>query len=142
MMGYAFGREDLAKGPETDRLRTGDLAQRSGDLYRIVGRRSRFCKPVGLRVSLDELEAALARKGIRAAVTGNDDVIAIACRGKHDDSGFMEIERNFQLPVRLFDISDTDESPRIPSGKRDYLGHFPSSLPLRNTVTNGGSKRR
>src|SRR3546814_15102674 len=29
MMGYAFGREDLAKGPETDRLRTGDLAQRS-----------------------------------------------------------------------------------------------------------------
>src|SRR3546814_7468335 len=80
MMGYAFGREDLAKGPETDRLRTGDLAQRSGDLYRIVGRRSRFCKPFGLRISLDELEAALARKGIMAAVTGNDDVIAIACR--------------------------------------------------------------
>src|SRR3546814_10838322 len=78
MMGYAFGREDLAKGPETDRLRTGDLAQRSGDLYRIVGRRSRFCKPFGLRVSLDELEAALARKGIMAAVTGKDDGIAIA----------------------------------------------------------------
>src|SRR3546814_5047559 len=97
-------------------LRTGDLAQRSGDLYRIVGRRSRFCKPFGLRVSLDELEAALARKGIMAAVTGNDDVIAIACRGKPDDSVISEIARNFQLPVSLFDISATDrKSTRLNS---------------------------
>src|SRR3546814_4924887 len=96
------------------------LAQRSGDLYRIVGRRSRFCKPFGLRISLDELEAALARKGIMAAVTGNDDVIAIACRGKPDDSVISEIARNFQLPVSLFDISATDEWPRLPSGKTDY----------------------
>src|SRR3546814_11891648 len=80
----------------------------------------RFCKPFGLRVSLDELEAALARKGIMAAVTGNDDVIAIACRGKPDDSVISEIARNFQLPVSLFDISAHDEWPRLPSGKTDY----------------------
>src|SRR3546814_15893929 len=107
MMGYAFGREDLAKGPETDRPRTGDLAQRSGDLYRIVGRRSRFCKPFGPRISLDELEAALARKGITAAVTGNDHVIAIACRGTPPDSVISEIARNFHLPVRLSNIPAT-----------------------------------
>src|SRR3546814_5865933 len=64
MMGYAFGREDLAKGPETARPRTGDLAQRSDDLSRLVGRRSRVCKPFGLRISQDELEAEPARKGI------------------------------------------------------------------------------
>lgn len=67
MMGYAAGPADLARGPELDRLRTGDMAMRTEDgLYRITGRKSRFIKPFGLRISLDEVDAWLSARGIRA----------------------------------------------------------------------------
>jgi len=130
MMGYAASRGDLAKGHDTDALHTGDLAERRGDLIRIVGRRSRFCKPFGLRISLDELEAALAQKGVAAAVAGNDGLIAIACRrqGENDacrgqgngDSIARELGQAFGLPAALFDVEWMDEWPRLPSDKTDY----------------------
>lgn len=121
MMGYAMDRADLAKGSEVEMLHTGDMAERRDGLYRIVGRRSRFCKPFGLRVSLDELEAALVRKGVLAAVTGNDGLIAIACRGNADGEAVgRELARDFGLPAALFDVAVMEEWPRLPSGKTDY----------------------
>lgn len=121
MMGYAASRGDLAKGHETDALHTGDLAERRGDLIRIVGRRSRFCKPFGLRISLDELEAALAQKGVAAAVAGNDGLIAVACRGQgNGDVVARDLGQAFGLPAALFDIAWMDEWPRLPSDKTDY----------------------
>src|SRR3546814_2938722 len=75
-----------------------------------------------------------------AAVTGNDDVIAIACRGKPDDSVISEIARNFQLPVCLFDISATDEWPRLPSGKTDYQAILQAAIARRKAVPRGGEK--
>src|SRR3546814_17326603 len=76
-----------------------------------------------------------------AAVTGNDDVIAIACRGKPDDSVISAIARNFQLPVSLFDISATDEWPRLPSGKTDYQAILQAAIARRQPVQRGGQKR-
>src|SRR3546814_16377492 len=75
-----------------------------------------------------------------AAVTGNDDVIAIACRGKPDDSVISEIARNFQLPVSLFDISATDEWPRLPSGTTDYQAILQAAIARRTAVPRGGEK--
>ncbi|MGZ2260294.1 AMP-binding protein [Roseobacter sp. A03A-229] len=70
MMGYATGPADLARGPELDALHTGDMALRTAEgFYKIVGRKSRFIKPFGLRISLDEVDAWLSAQG-HAALSG------------------------------------------------------------------------
>lgn len=121
MMGYAQDRADLARGAEVEALRTGDMAERQDGLYRIVGRKSRFCKPFGLRIGLDELEAALSRRGVAAAVAGNDGLIAIACRGSVEaDALARNLGADYGLPANIFDISVGDEWPRLASGKTDY----------------------
>lgn len=121
MMGYAQDRADLARGAEVEALRTGDMAERRDGIYRIVGRKSRFCKPFGLRISLDELEMGLARRGIAAVATGHDGMIAIACRNAGDvETLAQELGREYGLPAGLFDISMGEEWPRLPSGKTDY----------------------
>ncbi len=57
-MGYAYGPADLIKGDENrGTLLTGDIARRDADgCYFIIGRKSRFLKLYGVRVSLDEVE--------------------------------------------------------------------------------------
>lgn len=71
MMGYADAAADLARGHDTRRLHTGDLAEEvEPGLYRIVGRRARFIKPFGLRVSLDEVEAQARAMGYTIVATG------------------------------------------------------------------------
>ena len=72
MLGYADSPADLAQGRTTDALRTGDLGRRRPDgLFEIVGRRSRFVKPFGIRTDLDGLERLLAAHGVEAACTGD-----------------------------------------------------------------------
>src|SRR3546814_4512585 len=51
-----------------------------------------------------------------------------------------EIARNFQLPVSLFDISATDEWPRLPSGKTDYQAILQAAIARRKAVPRGGEK--
>lgn len=64
MMGYATEAADLARGAEVDALHTGDMALRTAEgFYKIVGRKSRFIKPFGLRISLDEVDAWLSAQG-------------------------------------------------------------------------------
>lgn len=60
-MGYARCREDLLKGDEfCGEYHTGDIAKRDQDgFYFIIGRKGRFLKLFGLRVSLDECERLL-----------------------------------------------------------------------------------
>lgn len=60
-MGYAQTREDLLKGDEfCGEYHTGDIARRDADgFYYIIGRKGRFLKLFGLRVSLDETERIL-----------------------------------------------------------------------------------
>ena len=67
MLGYATSQADLARGADLDELATGDLARFHADdgVFEIVGRRSRFVKPFGLRVDLDAVEADLALRGHR-----------------------------------------------------------------------------
>ncbi len=60
-MGYALCREDLTKGDEFHgEYHTGDIARRDADgFYYIIGRKGRFLKLFGMRVSLDETERLL-----------------------------------------------------------------------------------
>ncbi len=74
-MGRAISRDDLRAGDLlAGKLETGDLAcfDDEGYLY-ITGRKKRFLKLFGNRVSLDEVEQLLMRRGFTAACSGKDD---------------------------------------------------------------------
>ena len=60
-MGYALSRDDLMKDDEFQgEYHTGDIAKRDAEgFYFIIGRKGRFLKLFGLRVSLDETERIL-----------------------------------------------------------------------------------
>lgn len=121
MLGYAERPADLARGAEVDALATGDLARRTPDgLYELIGRRTRFVKPFGLRVDLDRVEVLLAADGIAAAVTGDDDGLALAVTGGRAAAAVAAVAERTGLPpahVRAVAVADL---PRLASGKTDY----------------------
>ena len=57
-MGYAFNQNDLIKGDESKSiLKTGDIAFKDDDgFYFLIGKKSRYVKLAGNRISLDEIE--------------------------------------------------------------------------------------
>lgn len=121
MMGYAETADDLARGPEVTALVTGDLASRDAQgLYRITGRRARFSKIGGVRLGHDALEAALARHGIAAAVTGDDQAVTLW----HEPAPGRDVERLAQaasgLGRRHLACVELAALPRMASGKIDY----------------------
>lgn len=80
-LGYALKQEDLRKGDEREGvLFTGDLACRDTEgYYYIVGRKSRFVKLFGMRVSLDACEKLLSKQypNCESACIGEDDRLCI-----------------------------------------------------------------
>ena len=74
-MGYAECAADLQKGDEfCGEYHTGDLAKRDADgFYYIVGRKKRFLKLFGMRVSLDETERILRSEYGQDFVCVGDD---------------------------------------------------------------------
>lgn len=80
-MGYSLCREDLLKGDEfCGEYHTGDIAKRDADgFYTIIGRKGRFLKLFGLRVSLDETERILKSNYPSAdfVCTGDDKKMVI-----------------------------------------------------------------
>ncbi|MFC7617210.1 AMP-binding protein [Actinokineospora soli] len=120
MLGYATAPADLALGREVTELRTGDLARRTPEgLYEVVGRRSRFIKPFGLRVDLDAVERFLAGEGVPAACAGDDDALVVAALGDRKRAGAL-VRARFGLPAGSVRVVPVDEIPRLPSGKPDY----------------------
>ena len=123
-MGYANGYADLAKGDENKGvLRTGDIAVRDRvDLYTIVGRKKRFLKVFGNRVSLDEVESILNNAGYICACGGEDDKLVIYV------SGSIELEKiksamskSTSLTPQGYRIVHVAEIPHSESGKIDYV---------------------
>jgi len=122
MMGYAHGPDDLALGKTVETLRTGDLARLCPDgLYEVVGRNSRFIKMYGLRIDLQQIEAALRGHGIPAFCTSDDDLILVAAAGRHED---REVQRAAAeaagVPAGAVRAVGVEELPLLPSGKPDY----------------------
>ncbi|MDJ0389060.1 AMP-binding protein [Roseomonas sp. E05] len=124
MMGYALRREDLGRGAELSELRTGDLAVRNAEgLFTITGRKSRFIKPFGLRIGLDDIEARLREAGFEGAATGTDDGLQIAVVAPASTEAVVELVlRQHALPATSVQVAHVAEVPRLPSGKVDYAG--------------------
>lgn len=124
MMGYAETREQLEHAPGPDERFTGDLAELTeAGLYKIVGRRSRFSKIMGLRISLDEVEAMARDEGHDdPAVAGDDDLVAI-CVGEGADTDGLEaaVAERCGIPPNTVVALALAEVPRLDSGKVDYV---------------------
>ncbi|WP_328766492.1 AMP-binding protein [Devosia aurantiaca] len=120
MMGYAQSAEDLRKGPEIDRMMTGDLATVDANgLYRITGRRSRMSKIAGLRIGHDALEQALAAEGYDAAVWGNDQNIWVAVAGSAEGVS-AQAARLAGIGAQHVRVVSCPAFPRHANGKIDY----------------------
>ena len=122
MMGYAHSRADLALGKIVDNLRTGDIARRTrtGGLYEVIGRSSRFVKVYGVRIDLQRVEAALSADGVTAFCTDDDERLVVAAMG-HDERVVQRITGSASgLPAAAIRIVTVDELPLLPSGKPDY----------------------
>ncbi len=131
-MGYARCAEDLVKPDEWQGvLRTGDMARRDADgFYYITGRKKRFIKLFGNRVSLDEMEALLKKKfsGVDFACAGDDDGLLAytdeAGRGREEEIA-LYVSDLTGFPLRVITAVSLDRIPRSESGKVIY-GRLPA----------------
>jgi long-chain acyl-CoA synthetase len=121
MMGYAECRADLARGDDMRGiLRTGDMAEEiASGVFRIVGRKNRFIKLQGNRVSLGEVEGVLARAGHEAWAGGIDDRLVLFTTGAPEAVRTAAVEA-FSFSPRSIEVRGIDAVPRLGTGKVDY----------------------
>lgn len=132
MVGYAETREDLATTEDIAALHTGDIAHfDERGLFFLDGRISRFVKPYGIRVSLDDVEAALRPDFPEVAVTGTDARIVVSVgQGPADREGLVaRLSAMLNLPPPAFVIVAGRPVPRLASGKIDYKALLASHAP-------------
>ena len=154
MMGYAQQPDDLAEGALLDELRTGDLARFHADdgVFEIVGRRSRFVKPFGLRIDLDQVERVVgdAAHGDTTAgdvaVGGDDERIVVVAPGAEATAVLGAVTSLTGLPASFVNVITDVDTPRTRSGKTDYaqllaLAPAPSTPPA-STAPGTGTHRR
>jgi acyl-CoA synthetase (AMP-forming)/AMP-acid ligase II len=135
MMGYVTAPEDLATDETPARLGTGDIAQRNEHgLYRIVGRASRFVKPFGIRVGLDDAQAVARVTAPSAICVGDDQRIVVAVleqeAGAPVDDAIAAIAERFALPRFIFQSLILEAMPLLSSGKIDYRTLLESAAPV------------
>lgn len=123
-MGYGTCMEDLLKGDEfCGTYFTGDIAKMDSDGYfYIVGRKKRFLKLFGLRVSLDQCEKIIKDSlNIECVCTGDDQQmrVYITDESLKDDVKKLIAEK-IGLIIKCFEVNVIEEIPRFESGKIDY----------------------
>lgn len=123
-LGYADCAADLMKGDENQGvLYTGDLAYRDEDgFYFIVGRKKRFLKLFGNRVSLDYVETLLKDKLKECVCVGDDSKLIIYTTDKEyvEDEIIDFIVTRTKILRSVFSVRHIDRIPRSESGKILY----------------------
>lgn len=127
-MGYAQCADDLKLGDQWHgKLHTGDLARRDDDgYYYIVGRKSRFVKLYGYRISLDEVENDLDTHFPECAFAciGMDEpkvlTVFTTALDKTKDEIIDRIMKLTQLPFSVIKLKYVAAIPTNSAGKKDY----------------------
>lgn len=123
-LGYAECGDDLKKGDERLGVYcTGDLAYFDSDgCYFIVGRKKRFVKIFGYRVSLDEIERLVKDNfQIECACVGTDKKITIFTPEKElGDSIIRFLSEKTNLHYSAFSVRILDSIPKNDTGKTQY----------------------
>lgn len=123
-MGYGTCVEDLTKGDEfCGAYETGDLAKKDADgFFYIVGRKKRFLKLFGLRVSLDQSEKIISEHfGIECACTGDDQQMQIfITKDDIQEEVRQLIAEKTGLMAKSFVVKVIPSIPRFESGKINY----------------------
>jgi long-chain acyl-CoA synthetase len=125
-LGYAEYGNDLIKGDECfGKLITGDMAKIDEDgYYYIVGRKKRFLKIYGNRVSLDEIEIIIKTQfnNIDCACAGVDDMMYIFI---NDETVSDDVRKYISVRTGLnpaaFKLKTVGEIPRNEYGKTLYI---------------------
>lgn len=123
-LGYAECAADLMKGDENHGvLHTGDLAYRDEDgFYFIAGRKKRFLKLFGNRISLDYVETLLKDKLKECVCVGDDSKLMIYTTDTdyNEDEIIDFIVGRTKIVRTVFFVRHIDKIPRSESGKILY----------------------
>ena len=123
-LGYAECAADLMKEDENHGvLHTGDLAYRDEDgFYFIAGRKKRFLKLFGNRISLDYVETLLKDKLKECVCVGDDSKLIIYTTDNdfNEDEIIDFIVGRTKIVRTVFFVRHIDAIPRSESGKIQY----------------------
>ena len=123
-LGYAECAADLMKEDENHGvLHTGDLAYRDEDgFYFIAGRKKRFLKLFGNRISLDYVETLLKNKLKECVCVGDDSKLIIYTTDNdfNEDDIIDFIVGRTKIVRTVFFVRHIDTIPRSESGKIQY----------------------
>ena len=124
MIGYASEISDLKTSSINKELHTGDLAYFDKDgFFWITGRKKRFIKIFGNRVSMDDIESFLYEKGFESSVIGMDDKLIIVLNNEENISSddLISLLSNFyKIHFSAIEVMRIDTIPRTSSGKTEY----------------------
>ncbi len=125
MIGYASHVNDLAEKTELPHLKTGDIALKIDvNIYQITGRVSRFVKPMGIRVNLDDVSSWLKTQGHSTAIVSNDkEYILIAFLASEQSSSNQIVQlvaEYLKLPKNYIIAKEFDYFPQLANEKVDY----------------------
>ncbi|MDB4762677.1 AMP-binding protein [Akkermansiaceae bacterium] len=122
-MGYANSCKELNPDQEINALCTGDIAYRDAEgFYFITGRKSRFTKIEGRRISLDSLQHELAKLlGKQIVCVEKSGKIVIASEVEIlIDGEFKKFMKNLNIRCKDYQMILIKEIPRNNAGKIKY----------------------
>jgi len=126
-MGYAESSADLSLGDINQGvLRTGDLGHMDDEgFFYVDGRKRRFLKIFGVRISLDAVEKIVSAKGLINAAAGVDDklILFLEDAAAEFQAEELRIELSEILGINKagVEIRTLAKLPRMESGKVNYL---------------------
>ncbi len=121
-LGYAYSREDIARGDEFGgSLLTGDQVRidDEGFIF-IVGRRKRFVKLQGVSVNLDHVENLLKEANLDCIVVGRENLIIVCHLENMAEEITAVVAENFAFHPTTFRLQEVDTLTMNSNGKPDY----------------------